>query len=212
MRIRLRIFLPIHSIIWFLLSCSAGAMDFTIHDNHSTTLNAIAAKGTIELNDVNKLHALLSNIPVKKHTAVYFTSSGGNLYGGMLLGSYFRKNRIKTVIQADQICASACALAFLGGTDYKGRRWMSTTTTSLLGFHAFRKAKGNALQNTDQTQKIVADILEYGNYVQAPMAILIKNFRTSSSQIHWLKQKEALKLGIKVWDTKKNCFAGSHSC
>jgi len=209
---RILFVLGIITSTWSSLHHSATAMEFTIHGNHSKTLNAIAAKGEIKLNDLNKLHSFLSQLSPKKHTAIYFTSSGGNLFEGMRLGIYFKQNRIKTVIQADEMCASACALAFLGGTDYKNQRWMSTTTTSLLGFHAFRSSKGNNLQSTDQTQKIVAAILEYGNFVKAPIEIFVKSFQTSSDQMYWFSKSEALRLGIKVWDIQKKCFTGNKNC
>lgn len=188
------------------------AMNFSIHGNNSPTLNAIEAKGEIRLNDVNKLHAFVSLLPQKKHTAIYFTSPGGNLFGGIKLGLYFRQHRIKTVIQADEMCASACAIAFLGGTDYKGRRWMSTTNTSRLDFHSFQTGDGQQPQDPNKTQKIVAAILQYGMTVGAPMEIFVRNFQTPSNQVYWFTSNEALRLGIKVWHVRNNCFVGVGKC
>jgi hypothetical protein len=61
------------------------------------------------------LAAFLRSQTLRKNIAIYLASLGGNLYEGMELGLYFRQNRIKTVVEGGQDCASACALAFLGG-------------------------------------------------------------------------------------------------
>ncbi len=95
------------------------------------------ASGPFKSGDTKSLNDFLTSLPVKKNTAIYFDSPGGNLFEGMKLGRYFKKNKIKTVVQGGEMCASACALAFLGGTDKGNNRWMSTTTTSKLGFHSF---------------------------------------------------------------------------
>ena len=145
-------------------------------------------------------------MPHKKHTAVYLDSPGGSLAGGMRLGKYFKKNKIKTVIQGYKMCASACALAFLGGTDYKGNKWMSSTTKSLLGFHAFSNADGTKYSKSDDTQQVVAEILKYGKYVNAPIEIIIKTFSTPSSSMYWFGIQEELQFGIKVWDIDNKRF------
>lgn len=188
------------------LTSSLSSLEFYTHENNSKTLNAIMAIGEIKHNDAEKLDRYLSKLPYKKNTAIYFDSPGGNLYDGMRLGEYFKKHRIKTVIQGYKICASACALAFLGGTDRNGNKWMSSTTTSKLGFHAFSNADGTKYANSDNTQKAVADILTYGEYVGASMKIFIKQFSTPSNDIYWFSTQEELNFGIKVWDIENERF------
>ena len=190
----------------------SAALEFQVHDNNSMTLNAVLATGTIELDDMEKLHQYLGERTKKPNTAIYFDSPGGSLGGGIRLGEYFRRSRIKTVVEGGKTCASACALAFLGGTDAKGNRWMSTTTTSRLGFHAFRNADGSRNSDTDQTQQVVAQVLEYGHFVNAPTEIFIKNFNTPANDMYWFSTQESLDLGIKVWDIKNNCFVGESGC
>ncbi len=190
----------------FLTTSLLCALEFQVHENNSKTLNAIRASGDMQYNDAEKLDHYLSKLPYKKHTAIYFDSQGGNLYGGMKLGKHIKDHRIKTVIDGYKICASACALAFLGGTDRDGNKWMSSTTASRLGFHAFSNADGTQYADIDKTQHIVADILRYGEYVNAPMEIFIKNFSTPSDKIYWFSTQEELNLGIKVWDIENERF------
>lgn len=181
------------------------ALDFALHPNSkSKTLNAILATGSIENGDLLKLRNLISILPVKKNTAVYLASPGGNLREGLLLGRFFRSHRIKTVVEGGEICASACALAFLGGTDGRGKPWRSNSTTSRLGFHAFR-SDGISL-NTDETQNVVAEILTYGREVDAPLELLISGFSTSASQMYWVNDQELCSLGIKLWSIDEDRF------
>ena len=84
---------------------------------------------------------------------------------------------------------------------------MSSTTTSLLGFHAFRSVGGSKASATeDETQRIVSDVLQYGRDVDAPLEILIKKFATPSGSMYWFSEDELLRLGVKVWSMEKNCF------
>ena len=137
------------AIAAFVTPCAA--LDFQLHSNNSKTLNAVLASGTIEYDDANRLHQFLSLQSRRSNAVLYLKSPGGSLGGGIRLGQYLRKNNIKTVVEGGETCASACALAFLGGTDRQGNRWMSTTTTSQLGFHAFRNADGVRNENSDNT-------------------------------------------------------------
>ena len=122
----------------------------------------------------------------------------------MRLGLYFHLNKIKTVVEGGQDCASACALAFLGGTDNAGLPWRSSSTNSRLGFHAFRGIAEKAASN-DNVQSIVADMLRYGKTVNAPIDLLIEGFATPSDNIFWVSQADVCALGIKLWsnDTKR---------
>ena len=133
---------------WFLLAVLALAtpmqvelafsMDYHIHpSNKSETLNAILATGDIKQGDVAKLELFLGTLPPRRNTAIYLASPGGDLYEGIRLGLFFKHKDIKTVVEGGHDCASACAIAFLGGTDSFGHPWRSSSTNSRLGFHAF---------------------------------------------------------------------------
>jgi hypothetical protein len=76
------------------------------------------------------MNGITANTNVVSLIAVYLNSPGGTLYEGMRLGRMFKDERIKTVVEGGEMCASACAIAFLGGRDRQGVKWMSSTTTS----------------------------------------------------------------------------------
>jgi hypothetical protein len=182
-------------------------MEFETHPNAASmpAVTAILATGKIEDGDVGRLTEFLSGTETRKTTAIYLASPGGALFEGMRLGLFFKNNNIKTVIEGGEVCASACALAFLGGRDNEGRPWRSSSSNSYLGFHAFSSAE-NPLRDENETQMVVAQVLDYGREVDAPLELLILNFATPSSSIYWLTQNEICSLGIKLWDVPGNKF------
>ena len=181
----------------------AWSLEFALHANSSSpALNAVLATGTLVKGDVERLASLLATLPDKPHTAIYLASLGGDLYEGMRLGTYLRDRRIKSVVEGGADCASACAIAFLGGTDNQGEPWRSSSTNSRLGFHAFTGTEVDA----DTVQRVVSDILTYGTYVDAPTELLIVNFATPSREIYWVPDQDLCRLGIRLWSVTTDRF------
>jgi hypothetical protein len=187
-----------------LLSEKALALDFSLHPNTTKNLTAVLATGEIKAGDVDRLPAFLRSRNLAPNIAIYLASPGGDLYEGMSLGLYFRQNKIKTVIEGGYDCASACALAFLGGTDNNGLPWRSSSTNSHLCFHAFRGSEG--APSTDDVQRVVADMLRYGKTVNAPIDLLIAGFYTPSNNIFCVSEADVCALGIKLWSNDTNRF------
>jgi hypothetical protein len=77
-------------------------------------------------------------------TQVFLNSGGGYLFDGVRLGEFFRENNIQTEISDGEICASACAIAFLGGTTrvMKGK--------SILLFHSPYRETGIGIDCSDK--------------------------------------------------------------
>ena len=50
------------------------------------------------------------------HPTAALESAGGLLKDGYAMGRIFRERNITTVIDSKHVCASSCAVAFLGGT------------------------------------------------------------------------------------------------
>jgi hypothetical protein len=146
------------SVLLFSLAatCSVApalALDFRAHpNNRSPALTAVLATGEIAAGDADRLSAYLASLPIKKNTAIYLSSTGGDLHEAMRLGGLFRQKGIKTVVEGNSDCVSACAFAFLGGTDNQGKPWRSSTSSSRLGFHAFRSASVEATPS-DEVQR-----------------------------------------------------------
>lgn len=200
-------------IVMFVLATVApsttatNALEFILHPNSSSMPNvtAILAVGDVEAGDTKRFSAFLAGLPQRPNTAIYLGSPGGSLYEGMRLGMFFKQHGVKTVVEGGHDCASACALAFLGGRDGNGRPWRSSSSTSRLGFHAFSSGD-TPLQDEGETQLVVSDILAYGREVGAPLELLILNFATPSNSIYWLNEDEICSLGIKLWDVDGDRF------
>jgi hypothetical protein len=85
--------------------------------------HTIRLTGPIEAGDSDKLRKMLERLRGAAPPAagapfatVELSSKGGDLYEGLKLGYLFREFDVATVVRAADICQSACALAFLGGT------------------------------------------------------------------------------------------------
>ncbi len=189
-----------------LMAQPAQALEFAAHKNdQSRTLTAILATGNVISGDTEQLRGYLRRIKIKKNVAIYLASPGGDLYEGMKLGMFFHQHRMRTVVEGGHDCASACALAFLGGTDNDGKSWRSSSSDSRLGFHAFRGVSAKALDE-DEVQTIVADMLRYGRAVNAPIELLIAGSATRSQDIFWVSHADTCALGIKLWSNETRRF------
>ena len=103
------------------LAQPAGALEISKHAKDSAETNAIQLKGKIDDGDTYELQLYIAGLAKKPNVVVYLNSPGGNLREGMRLGRFFFQNKIETVIESKTQCASACALAFLGGRDDAGK-------------------------------------------------------------------------------------------
>jgi len=198
-------------ILLSLSFCMMGAyggmaLEYRVHPgNKSKTLTAVLATGEIMQGDTVRLGTFLDSLPKRKNRAIYLASPGGNLLEGMALGKFFQERHIKTIVEGGQVCASACALAFLGGTDNDGQPWRSSSTNSLLGFHAFRSS-GTENISSDDVQRVVALMIAYGREVHAPIDLLIVGFATPSNKIYYVPNRTICALGIKLWSVETDSF------
>jgi hypothetical protein len=92
------------------LKCSRGNL-------HSIEINGEINKDTVFI-----LEKILRDLPqcydeeeYLVPTVIFMNSSGGYLSDGYAIGELFRKYTVGTVVTEGQVCASSCAIAFLGG-------------------------------------------------------------------------------------------------
>jgi Clp protease len=84
---------------------------------------------------------------------VYLNSSGGLLKDGFKMGELFNKYQVSTRVINNQVCASACAFAFLGG------KYRSINGNGRLMFHSPYRKKGEGIDCSDPTS--VNQVKEY---------------------------------------------------
>ena len=144
---------------------------------------AILVYGTFAYGDGERFEQLSTTLP--KGTTVMFDSAGGNLLAGLKIGETMRARGFSSLVGAGSVCASSCAIAWLGGT----RRYLSSG--GRLGFHAASgdegvSAPGNAL--------VGAYMARLGLKQEAVYALTA----ASPYDIAWLDFASARTLGIAV--------------
>src|SRR4051812_19796570 len=190
----------------------AGAIEISKHASDSAEVNAIQLKGKIDDGDTFDLQVYISNLPKKATVVVYLNSPGGNLREGMRLGRFFFDNKIETTVETKTACASACALAFLGGRDGStGKPHRTKAANSGLGFHSFSREFDNKSYSADdlkvvvqQTQTQVFLVADYLKAIGADMDIVRLMLRAQANQMNFISNDEALALNIRVFDEKRN--------
>ena len=130
--------------ILLLSAGSAGyAADIVVTKASGPTLRL---SGPLTRGDAEAMKRILSALPASSSTSgpratIELSSRGGDLYEGLKLGYLFRDHNVATVVRRGDICISACALAFLGGTSSHEGSERSVDhrleAGTRLGFHSF---------------------------------------------------------------------------
>ena len=131
----------------------------------------------------------LSKISVFSSGVVIFNSNGGNAYAGIEIGKTIRMRGFKTWVPSGSHCASACAIAWLGGT----RRLMGNTAR--IGFHSVYKMEGGAPVETGAGNAM------YGAYLAqlglSDRAIYYLS-NAAPTAMNWLTPAQAETFGIEL--------------
>jgi hypothetical protein len=94
-----------------LAACaSAQAADIKVISEKELTIVSVA--GELNFRDED---AFTDRVLRLKDAVVVFDSVGGNLVAGIKIGKASRLKGFSTLVLDDTLCASACALAWLGG-------------------------------------------------------------------------------------------------
>jgi hypothetical protein len=194
------------------LAQPASALEISKHAKDNAETNAIQLKGKIDDGDTYELQVYIAGLAKKPNVVVYLNSGGGNLREGMRLGRFFFQNKIETVVESKTQCASACALAFLGGRDDSGKPRRTKASTGGVGFHSFTREfdKDKNYSSDDlktvvqMTQNQVAVVAEYLKAVNADLDLLRVMLRAAANEMNYLSNDDALAANIRVWDEKRN--------
>jgi hypothetical protein len=173
--------------------CSAQAAEIkTMPFKKKPGEGIIIVNGIIKYEDKQKF---LNKISPFSGGVVVFNSRGGSAVAGMGIGLAIRMRGFATWVPSGSFCASACAIAWLGGT----HRLMGKT--ALIGFHSVYK-----LENGKPVTSGVGNAV-YGAYLSrlglSDQAIVFLSNATPTS-MNWLTPIEAQSFGIglKVFDPK----------
>jgi hypothetical protein len=157
-------------IVWPLLLLAAASMQSSAAMDFARVGNVVMASGEIVHGDADRFIEFIKKnamMATDESDTIKLSSPGGNLFEGMALGQAIRRARFNAVVGRGTTCASACALAFLGGTARYATGTGSGRTLEFggwLGFHGFRFSNDKLvlLNESVETSRIVtALILEY---------------------------------------------------
>lgn len=146
----------------------------------------ITVFGELEAGDEKKFNAIAQQY---RKAAVLFSSPGGNLIAGIEIGRTIRLRNFGTGVAPNTLCASACALAWLGGTN----RYLDPT--SKIGFHAAYIHNGGTNRETGVGNAIVG---AYVTQLALPVSAVIYITKASPDDMTWLTADEARRVGIDV--------------
>jgi hypothetical protein len=162
------------------LSAPARAAEFAVSRNGAVPVILVA--GEFAYGDGERFQRIAATLP---RAIVAFDSAGGNLLAGLRIGETMRAHGYSSLVPEGSVCASACAIAWLGGA----KRYLASG--GRLGFHAASggdgvSAPGNAL--------VGAYMAKLGLGEEAVYALTAAN----PDEIAWLDFAGARQLGIAV--------------
>lgn len=205
-------------MIFPLFSSVEASVAAEIERHKSTTENTYVMKltGEIDLKTLYNIQYHLAAIPEAARnrlarTKIILSSKGGDLDQGIRIGRFFRNYRIRTIILAGEECSSACAIAFLGGTNEGSKTAVAYRTKSsagLLGFHRFKLDYANLStvtkkeieQAVTRSQSTMLQLLDYFVEMDVDPRILRHMFNTPSSDMYYPDNAEALEYCIHIMD------------
>jgi len=100
----------------------------TIYRNSEANDHFIHVDGKIVPGDLARFKAALATTMGK--TFVVLSSNGGDMIEAMMIGEIVRERQMVTVVLAEKVCASACALMWLSGAE------RMVAPKAAIGFHA----------------------------------------------------------------------------
>jgi hypothetical protein len=172
-------------LLFGLTRAIAADIDVKQLDNGSTL---IAIDGEFELSDVDTFRTKVASLSTAKVT-VALRSEGGRLVAGIRIGALIREKKFTTVVPDGASCASACALAWLGGT----RRFVGHDSS--VGFHAayILKSYGPTPSGSGN-----AALGAYLNQLGLSEKAILYITQTPPTSIRWMNLEDAAEHGIAV--------------
>jgi hypothetical protein len=167
-----------------VVAIDARAANISVVPPEGTKPALIAIQGNFEFEDADKF---TKSVAPFQNAIVVFESDGGNLIAGLHIGRLIHQKKFSTFVPANLRCASACAIAWLGGV----RRFMGAGAR--IGFHAAFDARSK--QESGAANALVGAFLkEIG--LDYPAVFYITQAPPQS--MTWLSMEDAARLGIQV--------------
>jgi len=172
-------------LLFSMTAANAADIDVKQLDNKSVL---ILVEGDFELDDVERFRSKVATLSTSRVT-VAFRSDGGSLVAGIRIGNLIREKKFATVIPDAASCASACALAWLGGA----KRFMGQGAS--VGFHAAYVLKSYGPVESGSGNAILG---AYLNQLGLSEEAILYITKTAPTSIQWMNLRDANEQGIAV--------------
>jgi hypothetical protein len=170
--------------VWLLATVAARAVTITVQPGDGSQPAVVSVDGDLEENDGDYFRSKTSFL---SKAIVAFRTDGGSVVAGIQIGESIRLKGFTTTVAGSSRCASACALAWLGGA----RRLLSADAR--IGFHAaYNKSSG---QETGVGNALIG---AYLNKIGLPYSAVIYITQAAPASMTWLSMADAKKRGIDV--------------
>jgi len=172
-------------LLFALTAAEAADIDVKRLEGGSTL---VVVEGKLEFGDIETFRAKVAALPAGG-TTVAFQSKGGRLLAGIRIGTVIRSKKFATVVPDAAECASACALAWLGGT----RRFAGKDAK--IGFHAAYVIREGAPTESGPGNAIVGAYLNQLGLSEKAILYVTQAVPTS---MQWMTMQDAAEYGIAV--------------
>jgi len=166
-------------------AANAAEIDVRRLDNGSML---ILVEGEFERGDIDAFRTKISSVATARAT-VSFRSEGGSLVTGIRIGALIREKKFATVVPDGASCASACALAWLGGA----RRFVGEDAS--VGFHAAYILKSQGPAESGPGNAVMG---AYLNQLGLSEEAILYITKTAPTSIQWMSLEDAANYGIAV--------------
>ncbi len=181
-----------------LLAASAEAADISVLSPETATTPAIVTiSGDMIAGDEKTFTRTVLEID---NAVIAFKSNGGAVVAGLGIGKAIRLKQFATMVADGDMCASACAMAWLGGT----RRLLGSR--SKIGFHAAYTNDNGNLKESGMANALVGSYLNQLGLRESAIAYITQ---AAPDSIQWLTSDDARTLGIEVESLSPSESAGN---
>jgi hypothetical protein len=177
----MRLCISIASIL--LVTTPAVAAVITVREETPDRPSVVVVEGSLAAFDEDQFAAKAASL---SSAFVAFSSDGGSLPAGLRIGEAIRRMGFSTIVPDGRRCASACALAWLGGVE----RFIGTS--GKISFHAaYDSASGES-----GVGNAVVDA--YLSKIGLPYEAVTYITQAASNEMTWLNISDAAQRGIRV--------------
>jgi hypothetical protein len=148
----------------------------------------VVIEGDLEIGDIETFQRKAGPIPATRAT-VEFLSKGGSLLAGIRVGAQIRAKKFATLVPDGTQCASACALAWLGGA----RRYVGEYSS--VGFHTAYIIKAAGPTESGPGNAILG---AYLNQLGLSEKAILYITHAAPTSMQWMSIEEAAEYGITV--------------